>query len=68
MKTEKERASLFSSFSIFTMIQSKRLRELMHAEHTEKNCMQILIRKLHEKVRDRHTEVILILRNQVVII
>jgi hypothetical protein len=39
-KTAKERASSFSSSSIFTVIQSKRMRELMHAEHTEENCMQ----------------------------
>jgi hypothetical protein len=35
-KTAKERASSFSSPSIFAMIQPKRLNELVHVEHRGK--------------------------------
>jgi hypothetical protein len=39
-KTAKERASLFSPPTTFTVIQPKRLRELMHVKHKQENCMQ----------------------------
>jgi hypothetical protein len=43
--TAKERASSFSSPSIFTVVQPKRLRELTHREHTEENFTKKLLTK-----------------------
>jgi hypothetical protein len=38
-KTGKERASLFSPPTTFSVIQSKKFRELMHVKHKQENCM-----------------------------
>jgi hypothetical protein len=71
-KTAKERAS-FSSPNIFTVIQPKRLRELMHVEHRgklhAKFCLENFTKKgyLGNQGRDRHTEMIQMLGKQVVL-